>query len=76
MDNLTKLVLQDAKKLEKYILSKMSKKLKDKSVKISNWHKDVVAKVAKEKRQSEKTVLELAIENTYMPPTNNSYEKV
>lgn len=50
-------------------------KTKDKSVKISNWHKDVVAKIAKEKRQTEKTVLELAIENTYCPTTNNSYDK-
>ena len=48
-------------------------KTKDKSVKVSNWHKEVIAKIAKEKRQSEKAVLELAIENTYLPPTNNSY---
>ena len=40
----------------------MPKIVKDKSVKISNWHKQLVANAAKENRQSEKTILELAIE--------------
>jgi hypothetical protein len=43
----------------------MSKKrfYKDKSVKISNEHKKVVAKMSVKKRMTEKAWLELAIEN-------------
>ena len=50
----------------------MPKLVKDKSVKISNWHKQLVANAAKERRQPEKAILEIAIEKLlnvqpYMP---------